>query len=258
MKNKKLIEEVNLLFLFFFALSGQIWAQTVYVPNRTHIWPVDSPLIYTGDSSQEHGISGTLGEFRTQGGNHFHGGVDILEPTYTDVFSVFGDGEYVVEATGPRMGIREWYEASGTNWEEWGDGDGDQWFTHRYKHIDRVDEIQERDEIVNNTSLTGRTEDPDHPGWYLYPRHLLIGEIDAANHLHFEEVCYDGISGNDATDGYFNFNPLFLLSPFEDDDDHDSVIEKKCYYILKGATFRLQMEVVLKTTLTGCCRRNFS
>jgi hypothetical protein len=119
-----------------------------------YIWPVDSPIVYPGDSSVQHDVSGAVGEYRETG--HFHGGVDIAEPNYSDVYSVRGDYNYVVsEGSLDRVAIREWYTITGGTWLEAMDGLYDEWATHWYVHIDDL-QVQYQDLILRGGHTTPR------------------------------------------------------------------------------------------------------
>jgi len=226
-----------------FCFTEKIQTQTVLIPAESHIWPLDEPTQESQTCSQEHGISGVVGEFRTSGGNHFHAGVDMPATNTTDIFSVASQYEYVYEVTTHRVGICAWFYAEGQSWGEWRDGNDDTWFSYRYKHVDPSihtdpqDDIHVQDYIVWNSTLTKRTYNPS-TGWWEYPQHLPICEVEdygqpgsPDDHLHFEEVCYDD-HDEQATDGYFIYNPLNspnpLLCPFE--DENGPVIEENSLY----------------------------
>jgi hypothetical protein len=202
-----------------------------------YIWPVDSPIVYPGDSSVQHDVSGAVGEYRETG--HFHGGVDIAEPNYSDVYSVRGDYNYVVsEGSLDRVAIREWYTITGGTWLEAMDGLYDEWATHWYVHIDDL-QVQYQDLIVNNVALEGRTYNTE-TGWWEYPRHRYIAYIyyPSAPHLHFEEEYHNGYEDSypfpGCTVGTYKFNPLYQLNPFVDYDD--PVIEEALLYVQGSST----------------------
>lgn len=211
---------------------GLILASSFGTASADHIWPVDSPLIYPGDSSVQHDVSGLLAEYRESG--HFHGGVDIAELNFTDIYSVRGDYNYVVsEDFDDRVAIREWYVITGGTWDEWADGQDDEWLNHWYVHIDSR-QVYYKDFIVNNLGLVRRTYNYG-TGWWEYPRHLYIAKIyhPQFQHLHFEEEWHNGFEDNypfpGCTIGRYKYNPLYWLSPFADYDD--PVIEEALLYV---------------------------
>lgn len=202
-----------------------------------HIWPVDWPLIYPGDSSVQHDVSGVLGEYRESG--HFHGGVDIAEMNFTEVYSVRGDYNYVVsKGFEERVAIREWYVIAGGTWNEAMDGYDDEWLTHWYVHTTSR-EVYYKDLIVNNPDLEGRWQNPE-TGWWEYPRHLCIAKIyhPISPHLHFEEEYHNGFEDDypfpGCTIGRYKCNPLYELNPFDDYDD--PVIEEVLLYVQGEST----------------------
>ncbi|UCE20111.1 MAG: hypothetical protein JSV84_07155 [Gemmatimonadota bacterium] len=221
-------------------------------PDESHIWPLDQPTQEGQTSSQEHDICGVVGEFRTEGGNHFHGGVDMPACNGTDVYSVMKD-VFVIESTGSRISIRGWFHVGGpgSGWNRADDGDDDAWYTTRYLHI-KNRKVQYKDKIIWNQSLTGRYYSE---GWYYYPQHLLIADVDDyepsgcdGDHLHYGEVSY-----NDHYDtfiyGYLIVNPLNppnpsdpndprpLLNPFTDDNSDDpEILGKWLYYQENGSS----------------------
>jgi hypothetical protein len=182
-------------------------------------------------------VSGLLAEYRESG--HFHGGVDIAEPDYTEVYSVRGDYNCVVsEGFDDRVAIREWYVITGGTWDEWMDGQDDEWLNHWYVHID-CRQVYYKDYIVNNLELDATTYTPE-TGWWEYPRHLYIAKIyyPPAPHLHFEEEWHNGLEDDyqflGCTIGTYKYNPLYWLSPFADCDD--PVIEEALLYVQGEST----------------------
>ena len=220
--------------MLLFTSNTEVPSQTVRIPPNNHIWPADQPTQQGQTSSQQHGISGVLCEFRTDP-NHWHAGVDILMSAEDNVYSVMADLDWVYEVAGNRVSICQWFHFTGSSWDELRDGVGDTWFSHRYKHVEwdihpnkPWRNIDVQDKIVWDTAHEYRWY--ENGLWY-YPQNHPIAKVEdtAEDHLHFEEICYDDYYPH-LTDGYFNYNPLIdpLLNPFVDNDD--PVIEQTRLY----------------------------
>ena len=172
------------------------------------IWPVDCPKDFPGDFSQQHIISGVLGEYRVDP-PHFHGGVDIPGTIDDPVYSVLTG--VVERVTTSSIGIRN----------EW-DPTGERFDVYRYIHVYITNSASVGDSIVDDLTLIGWRYNSETGNWE-WPRHLpiaYIGQHAVGAHLHFEDVYYNDKPGDDWPDGYYyKWNPLdenYGLKPFSD------------------------------------------
>jgi hypothetical protein len=98
--------------VLLFSLITAIYFLLASTRSLSIIWPLDCPADFPGDSSQQHKISGLLGEYRPKSGStpiHFHGGIDMPAQSATPVYSVLTGVVVDTNSVYERIAIRnEW------------------------------------------------------------------------------------------------------------------------------------------------------
>ncbi|SYZ71975.1 hypothetical protein TRIP_C20090 [Candidatus Zixiibacteriota bacterium] len=173
--------------------------------QEAHVWPIYQPEVCptTYYSSFQGEISATLGEFRTDGSYHFHGGVDIPEPDGTNVYHVQSDDyreQTVVRADNGVVEVEEILYQGGSTTEK-----------RRFRYV----------HIANINVYVGQTVIdcwyPPLSGWGRdYP--IATTYYPSQPHLHFAEAFYTNDPGYYGLPqiGWYMLNPLDYLDPWTD------------------------------------------
>lgn len=171
-----------------------------------HRWPTENPLYSSreGCGYVTPTVAAVMGEFRTDNGVHYHGGVDIPDPRGNYVYGVVQDLVFTKEVRSGNVGLKVLWN---TNEESY----------YRYVHVEPDPDLLDNYEVVWDPSATGPYYD-SIVGWWKYPVHLPLGTVQPSptnhDHVHFEENWRVPSNG-----WWIRFNPLYFLCPWSDFDN---------------------------------------